>query len=102
MQISIEPKEMSSFKNIDDANNEEFCVVTLEDIYEVLEMMQIEEEPPIDDEIQPIKTFMNLKVLPTLKALKLYTTLSLTSMINCFVMMFKLKLDKCIMNCDDL
>ena len=67
-QISIEPEEMSSFKNIDDAHNEECCVVMLEDVDEVLEMMQIEEEPPIDDEIQPIKTFMNLKVLLTSKA----------------------------------
>ena len=29
----------------------------LEDIDEVLGMMRIEEEPPIDDEIQPIKAF---------------------------------------------
>ena len=43
-----------------------------------LEMMHIEEEPPIDDEIQPIKAFMDLKVLPTSKVLKLYTTLSST------------------------
>ena len=42
---------MSSFKNTDDANNEEYCVLMLEDVDEVLEMMQIEEGPPIDDEI---------------------------------------------------
>ena len=51
LQIFIEPKEMSSFKIINDANNEEYCVVKLEDVDEVLEMMQIEEEPPTDDEI---------------------------------------------------
>ena len=37
----------------DDANNKEYCVVMLEDIDEVLEMMRIEEEPPLHDEIQP-------------------------------------------------
>ena len=42
---------MNNFKNINDANNKECCVVMLEDIDEVLEMMQIEEEPPIDDKI---------------------------------------------------
>ena len=72
----------------------------LENVDEFLEMMHIEEEPPIDDEIHPIKTFMNLKVLLPSKVLKLYTTLSSTSMTNCFVMMFKRKLDKCMMNCD--
>ena len=30
----------------------------LEDVDVVLELMPIEEEPPIDDEIQPIKTFV--------------------------------------------
>ena len=34
--------------NIDDANNEEYYVVMLEDVGEVLETMEIEEEPPID------------------------------------------------------
>ena len=42
-----------------------------------------------------------LKVLPTSKALKLYTTMSSTSMTNCFAPMFKWKLDKCMMNCDN-
>ena len=51
LQISIEPKVMSGFLDIDDANSEEYCVVMLEDVDEVLETMRIEEEPPIDDEI---------------------------------------------------
>ena len=33
----------------------------LEDVDEVLETMQIEEEPPINDEIQPIETFVGSK-----------------------------------------
>lgn len=49
---------MSSFLNIDDATNKECCVFLLEDIDEVLETMQIEKEPPIDNEIQPIETFV--------------------------------------------
>ena len=40
-----------------DAQLCETCVVMLEDVDEVLEMMRIEEEPPIDDGIQPIETF---------------------------------------------
>ena len=42
---------MSGLLNIDDANNEEYYVVMLEEVDEVLETMRIEEEPPIDDEI---------------------------------------------------
>ena len=45
----------------------------LESVDEVLETMRIEEEPPINDEIQPIETFVDLKLLLTSKALKLYT-----------------------------
>ena len=42
-----------------------------------------------------------LEVLPTSKALKLYTTLSSTLTTNCFAPMFKQKLDICMMNRDD-
>ncbi len=49
------PSKRATF---DDTNNEEYCVVMLEDVDEVLETMQIEEESPIDDEIQPIETFV--------------------------------------------
>ena len=44
---------------------------------------------------------LNLKVLPTSKALKLYITLSSTPTTNCFAPMFKRKLDKHMMKCDD-
>ena len=44
---------------------------------------------------------LNLKVLPTSKALKLYTIMSLTSMTSCFALMLKRKLNKCMMKCDD-
>ena len=43
----------------------------------------------------------NLKVLPTPKALKLYTTSSSASKTNRFAPTFRQKLDKCTMNCDD-
>ena len=42
-----------------------------------------------------------MKVLPTSKALKLYTTLSSTPTTDCFASMFERKLDRCMMNCDD-
>ena len=51
----------------------------LEDIDKIMEMMRIEEESPIDDEIQLMKTFLDFESLPDSKALKLYTTLSSTS-----------------------
>ena len=44
---------------------------------------------------------LNLKVLPTSKALKLYTTMSSSLTTNCFALLFKWKLNKCMMNCDD-
>ena len=47
-------------------------------------------------------TWLNLKVLLTSKALKLYTILSSTSTTNCLASMFKRKLNKCMINCDDL
>ena len=48
---------MSGFFNIDDTNNEEYCVAILKDVDEGLETMRIEEEPPINGNIQPIETF---------------------------------------------
>ena len=39
LQISIEPEEISGFLNIDDANNEEYRVVMLEDVDEVMQVM---------------------------------------------------------------
>ena len=42
---------MSKQTSFVDGNNEEYGVVMLEDVDELLEMMRIEEEPPIDDEI---------------------------------------------------
>ena len=52
--------------------------------------MRIEEEPPNDDEIQPIETFVEYE-----SALKFHTTLSSTLMTNCFAPTFKQKLNKC-------
>ena len=45
------PNAMSKQTSFVDGNNEEYGVVMLEDVDELLEMMRIEEEPPIDDEI---------------------------------------------------
>ena len=100
-QIPIKPYEMNGNLNIGDINNKEYCVVVLEGVDEVLETVRIEEEKPIDDEIQPIKTFFEFESAIDFKALKLYTTLSLTSSTKCFAPMFKRKLDICMMNCDN-
>ena len=41
----------------------EYCVVRSEDVNEFVEMMRIEEEPPIIDEIWPIKTFVEYEIV---------------------------------------
>ena len=92
---------MCSFKNTDDANSEEYCAIMLEIVDEVLETMRIEEEHLSMMKSSLSRHLLNRKLLPTSKALKLYTTLSLTSTANCFASMFKRKQDKCMMNCDD-
>ena len=51
--------------------------------------------------LAPSKHLLNLNVLPTSKALKLYTTLSLISTTNCVAPMYKRKLDNYMMNCGD-
>ena len=51
----------SKWATFDDANNEDWCVVVLEDVDGVMETMQNEEGPPIDDEIQRIETFVEFK-----------------------------------------
>ena len=47
------------------------------------------------------KHLLNLKVLQTSKALKLYTTLFSTLTTNFFALMLKQKLDSCMIKCDD-
>ena len=101
LQISVEQEELSRFLKIHDANNKEECVVVLKDVDDVLETMRIGEESPIDVEIQHIEIFYELEGLPTVKILKLYTTLSSTSTINRFAPMFERKLNRCMMNCDE-
>ena len=68
-------------------------------IQEVMEMTRIEEEPPIDDEIHPIETFVEFESAIHFKGFE--ALLSLTLAINSFAPMFKRKLDRCMMNCDD-
>ena len=48
---------MSGNLDFNDAYNIKYCVVMLKDVDEILELMRIEEEPPIDDTIQHIQTF---------------------------------------------
>ena len=45
--------------------------------------------------------FVESKSATDFKGFELYTTLSSTSTTDCFVTMFKRKLDKCLMNCAD-
>ena len=48
-----------------------------------------------------LRHLLNLKALPTSKALQLYTTLSSTSTTNSFAPIFKRKMNICMMNCDN-
>ena len=54
----------------------------------------------IDDEIQPMKTFVEPESATDFKGVEALLSLTLTT--NCFAPMFKHKLDKCMMNCDDI
>jgi hypothetical protein len=67
--------------------------------HKVMETMRIKEEPPINDEIQPIETFVQYESATDFKSFE--ALMFLTSMTNCFAPMFKRKLDKSMMNCDN-
>ena len=60
---------------------------------------KFEEEPPINDEIQPIETFAKFESATNFKGFEALLSLALTT--NCFTPMFKQKLDKHMMNWDD-
>ena len=64
-----------------------------------METMRIEGEPPIDGEIQPMETFVEFESATDFKGFE--ALLSSTSNTNCFAPMFKQKLDRCLMDCDD-
>ena len=82
----------SSFWNINDANNEEYCVVMLEDIDKVLETMRIEEESPINDVIQPIETFVTFESAPDFKGFEALrnTVLNIDDQLFCYDVQTKL------------
>ena len=60
---------------------------------------EFEEEPPINDKIQPIETFAEYESATNFKGFE--ALLTLTSTTNCFAPTFKRKLDKCMMNSED-
>ena len=73
----------------------------LEDVDEVLETMRIEEEPPIDDKIQPIETlaqFESATVFKGYEALHIIV-LDIDDQLLCYDV--QRKLDRCMMNCND-
>ena len=61
LHISIELEEMSGFFEYRRYKQWKRCDVVVEDVDEVLETMRSEEEPPIDDGIQPIERFVEFK-----------------------------------------
>ena len=68
----------------------------LEDIDEVLEMMEIEEEPPMDDEIHPMtKSATDFKGFETLHNI----VLNIDDQLLCYDV--QTEADKCTMNCDN-
>ena len=62
---------MSGLLNIDDADRKEYYFLMLEDVDEVLETKRTKEEPPIDDEIQPIETLVESESATDFRGLKL-------------------------------
>ena len=67
-------------------------------IRKVTETMR-SEEPPTNDEIQFVETFVEFESATDFKGFE--TLLPLTSSTNYFAPMFKWKLNRCMMNCDD-
>ena len=56
-------------------------------IWKITETMQMEEEPPIDDKIKPIETFVEFESATSFKGFKALP--SLTSTTDCFASMFR-------------
>ena len=92
---------MSGFKNIDDANNKEQCVVMLEDVDEVLETMQITEEPPINDEVQHVETFAESGSVVDFKGFEALHNIVFDIDDQLLCSDVQQKLDICMMNCDN-
>jgi len=49
LNLSVDPSELEEFVDIDDEDNEEYAIVVLEDVEELLEMMKIGETTMDDD-----------------------------------------------------
>ena len=95
--FQTKPNAPSKWATFDNTNNKEYCVVMLEDVGEVLEMMRIEEEPPIDNAIHRIETFVECESATDFKDFEaLHNTV-----LNIDIRMFKWKLDICMMIYDD-
>ena len=84
----------------DDANNEEYFVGMMRTLMKFWKRCESKKNHLSMTKSSLSRHLVNLKVLPTSTALKLYTSLS-TSKTNCFAQMFKRKLDICMKNCDD-
>ena len=62
--------------------------------------LRIEEEPHVNDEIQPIEKFVESKYVNDFQGFGALHNMSSTSTTNCFAPMFKWEWDKCVMNCN--
>jgi hypothetical protein len=49
LNLSVDPSKLEEFVDIDDEDNEEYAIVVLEDVEELLEMMKIGETAMDDD-----------------------------------------------------
>ena len=85
----------SKWATFNDANNEEYCVVMMRTLTKLWKQCELKKNHLSMTKSNLSRHLVNLKVLPTSKALKLYTSLSSTSKTNCFAPMFKRKLDIC-------
>ena len=94
------PNAPSKWATFYDANNEEYCVVMMRTLMKFWKRCELKNHLSMM-KCSLSRHLMNLKVLPTAKALKLYTSLSSTSKTNCFAPMVKRKLDICMMNCNN-
>ena len=67
----------------------------------VLETLQIEEKPPIDDKIRPSETFVEHESVVDFKGFEALHSIGTDIDNQLLAPMFKRKLDICMMNCND-
>ena len=96
-QCSIEPYNF--FLNTNDAHSKNLVLLCCWTLLKFWKWRELKKYHLLMTKSSLSRHLMNMKVLLTSMAFKMYTTLPLISMINCFYSMSKRKMNTCTMNC---